>query len=318
MAIVARVAIALRRRTALTGSAVILALAPAAFAVRLGPCPETPRAERHYILSARVRPLLFWIRRDNVGAGQITWTNGADGRLGLELLIGSDPERVPMRINRWGYIGEFRDGDVVNVIGVMTQSDEGTIEEARQKEENREKHGNTYRALRTRIQDGAASTEIFYTQFPQTVTYRALDEVREKIDGGAGRLRNAAVPENADHGFLQAVASLVRESVAVYRRHGLPVPQLSRVYSYASLVYHVTMQSSKVHPRFLLDGMPHSILESEFEVNNRATRKTSRFRMWYGTGHPIAETPVRVVFRPHWWLEAELNLQGWPACGPAE
>jgi hypothetical protein len=40
--------------------------------------------------------------------------------------------------------------------------------------------------------------------------------------------------------------------------------------------------------------------------------------MWYGTGHPVGETPVRVVFRPHWWLEAELNLQGWSACGPAE
>ncbi len=296
----------------------LLALGPAAFAETLGPCPEMPRVERHYILSARVRPLLFWIRRDNVGAGQITWTNEADGRLGLELLIGSDPERVPMGINRWGYIGEFRDGDVVNVVGVMTQSDEGTIEEARRKEENREKQGNSYRALRTRIRNGVSSTEIFYTQFPGSVTYRALGQVREKIDGGAGRLRDAAVPENAEHGFLQAVASLVRESVVVYRSHGLPVHPLGRVYVYASMVYQVTIQSSKVNPRFLLDGIPHNILESDFEVRNRATGRTSRFRMWYGTGHPVGETPVRVVFRPHWWLEAELNLQGWSACGPAE
>src|SRR5688572_26675020 len=47
-------------------------------------------AERSYTLKAGVR-LLFWIRRDNVGSGRITWRAGDDGHRVFEFLVGSDP-----------------------------------------------------------------------------------------------------------------------------------------------------------------------------------------------------------------------------------
>ena len=65
------------------------------------------RVEHRYRMLGRVRPLLFWISREDVGGAQVTWREAADG-VGYELLIGSDPERAPRRINRWGYIGEER------------------------------------------------------------------------------------------------------------------------------------------------------------------------------------------------------------------
>src|SRR5512143_148814 len=67
--------------------------------------PAPGRAsERHYTMTARVRPLLFWISRSGVGGARISWLESADGSRGLELLVGSDPARTPMRINRWGYV----------------------------------------------------------------------------------------------------------------------------------------------------------------------------------------------------------------------
>ena len=60
-----------------------------------------------YRLRGEVRPLLFWLGRDDVGGGRITirrecasplrWTDE------IEVLFGSEPERIPGRISRWGY-----------------------------------------------------------------------------------------------------------------------------------------------------------------------------------------------------------------------
>ena len=51
---------------------------------------------------AKVRPLLFWISKDDVGGARVSWRGDADGAFGLDLLIGSDPARAPRQINRWG------------------------------------------------------------------------------------------------------------------------------------------------------------------------------------------------------------------------
>ena len=63
-------------------------------------------AEHYYRMLAKVRPLLFWISRDNVGGARIGWLGDQSGSKGFELLIGSDPARAPRKINRWGYIAE--------------------------------------------------------------------------------------------------------------------------------------------------------------------------------------------------------------------
>ena len=48
-------------------------------------------AERYYRMLAKVRPLLFWISRDDVGGARIGWLGDQGGSKGFELLIGSDP-----------------------------------------------------------------------------------------------------------------------------------------------------------------------------------------------------------------------------------
>ena len=81
----------------------------------------------HYAISARVRPLLvFWISRSGVGDAVVTKRQGPS-ETGYSLLIGSDPDRAPRRINRWGYINEEMRGGEATLIGLMTESDEDSI-----------------------------------------------------------------------------------------------------------------------------------------------------------------------------------------------
>ena len=50
--------------------------------------------------------------------------------LGYELLVGSDPARTPRHINRWGYLREESGDNGATVFGVMSQSDEQSVEDA--------------------------------------------------------------------------------------------------------------------------------------------------------------------------------------------
>ena len=87
-------------------SLVAALVAPTAGAPEPAP-PSSANVERHhYSIAARVRPLLlFWIGRSGVGDAVVTKRRGPS-ETAYSLLIGSDPERAPRRINRWGYIDE--------------------------------------------------------------------------------------------------------------------------------------------------------------------------------------------------------------------
>jgi hypothetical protein len=57
-----------------------------------------------YDMTVRVRLLVFWVSKDDVGGGYIRRAvSKGDGRLELfQVLFGSDPAKAPRAINRWG------------------------------------------------------------------------------------------------------------------------------------------------------------------------------------------------------------------------
>jgi hypothetical protein len=46
-------------------------------------------------------------------------------------------------------------------------------------------------------------------------------------------------------------------------------------------------------------------------VRNLTAGTTTPFRLIYATDGPLAEVPVRIVYRPRWWFEVELTLEAW-------
>src|SRR3982074_1246009 len=59
-----------------------------------------------YTMDGRIRPLLFWFGRDDIGFARVVWREGDLGARGYELLVGTDPAKAPRALNRWGYIAE--------------------------------------------------------------------------------------------------------------------------------------------------------------------------------------------------------------------
>jgi hypothetical protein len=266
-------------------------------------CPPAPAAqvvERRYIVRARIRPLLFWTSRREVGDARFLMTARDEPTRRFELLIGTDPDRAPLRLNRWGYIAETVCGTRALAVGLMTESDEQTIEEARAALP-KGVPAPLFKAIRATVEAGHARTETMSLAVERAATYRDLDAVLGLLPP-AGAPRTYAVPEGTALGFLPAVTSLVDDSVTAYSSGSGPPGTLRRSYVYGGRLYELTLVTTT--------SQDAGVLEGAFEIRNAVTGSRTEFQLTYATTGALAAVPTRVVYRPRWWLELELRLEG--------
>jgi hypothetical protein len=264
--------------------------------------------EHSYAVNARVRPLLlFWIGRDNVGEARLTWRKGPNGRRAFEFLVGSDPARAPRHINRWGFIVEVLDGDKADVLGVMTGSREETIEEA-EAQLARQGDTSTFKASRTTIDASRAVSGSMTIEAPSHLTFRDLDALLAFIPAEPISRRTLVLPAGTQKGFLVAMDSLIRDSVGPCRYgRAKRVPTIHYVYN--QTVYDLSLLSCDYQSelRTKTDTFAN-VVDARFQVKDRQTKSETKFRVVYGTSGDLRQIPVRVVFRPRWWMEIELEL----------
>jgi hypothetical protein len=276
-----------------------------------GAFPVDQHMEGSYTLTAKVRPLLFWISRPGVGSGHLTWIEDTKGGKKIELLIGSDPDRTPMRINRWGYIVENSTGTSVEVLGIMTASEEQSIEQAQTS--TKQTGSQRCKAIRSHIMGGQMRSTTTSLSLGRNYTFRDAPGLLENMPATENWAHIIPVPAGTMPGFLLALKSLIHESVEKYHQSGSvdASRRNQRNYIYDATIFNLRLKSSQ-----LISDMPaggcvyHRVIESEFESQNTATGKTSSFAIAYATGDSNSEIPIRIVYRPRWWFEVELVLEG--------
>jgi hypothetical protein len=265
--------------------------------------------QEHYVMNARVRPLvLFWVGRDDVGGARITWRRGADGRRAFELLVGSDPVRAPRKINRWGFIVEEVRGEISEVLGVMKETGERTLEEARTHTERGAGERTTFKAVRTTVTGNRAVTKTLAFAAPADLTYRELEALLSLIPAQPQTVRTVDLPATAARGFLLAMASLIHDTAAPCRdRDGAKARTVE--YFYNQVLYDLSVSSCRYAAELRTKvGVFGEVVTGQFQLRNKKTRDITRFQVDYGLSAAHHEVPIRVVFRPHWWIEIELLL----------
>lgn len=268
--------------------------------------------EYRYTLTARVRPLLvFWITRPNVGGARIVRGQAPEGARSYELLIGSDPDKCPMRLNRWGYIAEATKDGASHLIGLMTESNEESVEQATATLHQRPQGGHNFKAIRATIANGEASAQVVRAAFDQDFTLRDVEAVLKRLPEGGEATARVQVPAGTNHGFLTAVAGVIHSSVEKLRATGRASTGHSHRFVYDRGFYTVTLESSSIVPQVQVSSTYRRCLEGEFEVRNVTRNTTTRFCLTYATEGPLAEVPLRIVYRPRWWFEAQLTLEAW-------
>ena len=276
------------------------------------PDGELPVLRVHrYTMAGRVRPLLFWIGRDDVGMGEIVW-RGAEGAVAYELLIGTDSAKAPRAINRWGYILEDSRPSGTRVLGVMTTSDEATISDVTSRTSEAKPVGR-FKGLDARIAGGVSrsATETIETEREYSVRDKALivGRIEQKLREAA--LREVPVPQGVRPGFLTAVAELVNDTVAAHKDGERPLRQLKGrtiAYVYGRNLYDLTLTGVEPVRRKAGEPARGALVRAEFESFNRGTGSRTTFALEYAADGPLAGVPTLIRHKPRWWLEAVLKL----------
>lgn len=277
--------------------------------------PDVRRApvtrEHQYTLNARVRPMLFWIRRPDVGEARLVWRRDQDA-YGFELLVGSDPLKAPRHINKWGYLAEDVSGSDATTFGVMKQGRARTVAEAESQIARDGVDGYVFQAVRAHMTSGGCDTVSIRIRSATDLTLRDLDALLARVSGEAPQPRPCAVLPRTAPGFLCALAALLDETLAAAKPdRARPAP---RLYLYNGKVYDLKVRAMRTRADFAAGQRRYGpAIEGEFEVVNRATREATPFSMVYGRTGELAGVPLRIVFRPNWWFEAELLLDQAPA-----
>ena len=278
----------------------------AASAVAGQPSSLPVLAEHRYRMLAKVRPLLFWISRDDVGGARITWRGDRASASGYELLIGSDPEKAPRKINRWGYIAEEMRGGNASVLGVMKQSNEQSIEDA-QAQINAS--GNyVFKAIRASAAASNAMAGVTTVRATRDFTYRDLGTLLQLVSNAQpdGTSKTATLPPGARPGFLLALADLIQRSVDA---RGTASKPLTVPYIYNGASHDLTLRHAEYHRSDDIGTRRFTdVVRGEFETRSRATGDVTRFEVTYGTAGDLAGVPVHAVYQPRWWFEVQLFL----------
>jgi len=253
----------------------------------------------HYSISARVRPLLvFWIGRSGVGDAIVT-QRLSPGEATYALLIGSDPNRAPRRINRWGYIKEEIRGADARLVGLMTESDEDSIEQA-EANLKAQAHGNhPFKIIRATVNGEQAQSFVTSIGAPHDYNYRQLQTVLDLVlrESPEGKARTIRLPPGTRPGFLAALADAMR----------LPASPIG--YVYHGRIYELRQTEARQIPDLRIASASYGrAIAADFTITSTHDGEQTRFSMTYGTEGRFAQVPLTVSFRPRWWMEVNLTL----------
>ena len=262
---------------------------------------EGAKAERHhYTIAARVRPLLvFWISRSGVGDAVVT-RRRAPGEASYSLLIGSDPDRAPLHINRWGYIEEEIRGAEATLLGLMTESEEDSIQQAEANVRTQSSGTHPFKVIHATADGAQSQARVASINMPEDYTLR---QVRVMVDvarraASGGKLRVMPLAPGTRPGFLAALADAMR----------MPAER-SIPYVYYGKLYELRRTRSRGVPDVRVGQRSYGpAIAADFVITNTRDGEQTKFSMTYGTHGALAEVPLTVSYQPRWWMQVELTI----------
>ena len=261
-----------------------------------------------YRLAGRIRPLLFWFGKDDVGMARIVWRRSGAGTRGYELLVGSDPAKAPRALNRWGYVSEEVTGSNGALLALMTRADETSFDDA-EASTARAGSGMDFRATHAALDDGTVTARVWRVETAGTLSVFDIESTLDRVRRGAASAvpRQAQVRPDARPGFLVAVADLVHLAVAA-RGPAQRAAVLRTLVPYAFGRNAYELRLRDIDPVAPAGAGRATLVRLPFEIRTVRTDARTRFELTCGTEGDLAGVPVLVQWQPRWWLRLEMHL----------
>lgn len=295
------------------------------------------RTEYDYVMTVKLRLLVFWVKRDDVGGGYIKLGDLADDpRLQVvQVLFGSDPAKAPRGINRWGAGREITqhpkesDPDPVSSVffGFMKPSTASSAS-AMQRELSTEGQGgrHLFEATMSRVDRGRAlhMGVPFYSDrdFNLHDVEQAEQVVIGRLEGGQDRkFRRLGGPSQLKceraAGFLSTIQQLMDDSLKgvrtpvslcyVYDAHEYTAA-LESVHTVAEKTVRVVSRGGGAG----IDQTYRDLKDAHFHILRQDTGHESDFDILVGSSGPLRGIPIQISYQPNWWFQVVLNLKGVP------
>ena len=293
-----------------------------------------------YRMRGDVRFLLIWLGKDDVGGGRITIKRNGETlpshkTAEIEVLFGSNPDRVPGRINRWGYAREMSEwrqtSDEIaprligtNFEGLMRRSEEKSIDQAKRESESAAVN-QIYRfaATESRVLPAEASSEIRAFSTTEEFHYRQPDRLLSQYQAHLAQtpadekeyLLNRPPVYELPYGFLTGASELIREvtetSAKQPKTREVTKPHLTYVYN--AKPYRLEVLRIQEDKDFRLPTQPATmqmprVNRVQFRSFNIVKRTRTDFDLWLPMSGEFKGIPLRIQLQPRWWLRLRLDL----------
>jgi hypothetical protein len=258
-------------------------------------------AEHRYRIVGKLRLAVIWAKRDDIGSARMTWRSDPHGSA-LTLMVGSDPQRAPRSLNKWGYLREEVRSDRAEVFTVRSLGGSESSSATDYTESEGPLFGASCLSIGNTDVTGAKTTVS-----AAGVTYRMFDRLLDRIAlAPVWQGRRTTRPAGADAGFLSALQHVIRtgRNDPTSANAGRPI-----TYIYSSTVYDLTVQGSRQLGRTTVGARTFDqLIRTDVSVRNRTTDEISKFAVTYSPDRTATPLPIQIFCQPNFWLSVELRL----------
>ena len=263
--------------------------------------PLPSKAEHTYRIDGKVRALVVWLGRDDVGRARLGRLGDAR-RASLTLLAGSNPERAPRGVNQWVYLNEEVDEDLATVFLVRTLTDAESMTDP-----NADLPSPALvRVACTSIGPHGARMASTKVATDASLTFRTFERVFDRIDAPPWTVTRTALTADVQPGFLIALAKalsvLASTPARATERGGASI-----TYFYNGTVYDMTL-ARRAGSATDACSLSASCEWADSRIVNRTTKSVTRFSVLYAPDDSGLPIPLRMIYQPNWWLRLELEL----------
>jgi hypothetical protein len=253
-------------------------------------------------MAGKVRVLLLWVGRDDVGSGVIKWRAGGDEKA-IEILIGSDPKRAPSQLNKWGYLVEAMHRGESSVVGLISQENDDRLSDVKADLKTR-KDQRAFDTIRgfAATAEGVARVGTLYA--PSHLTYHDADTVLNSVLADSSLpVKRVARRGNVRPGFLTSLTELITSSLDANNDN----KRLQ--YIHGDRLFELRLIDATRLAKFDRDGRTwQNVIRGRFETGEAGNRSGTRFELVYGASGALTGIPILISYQPKWWLQVDLVL----------
>lgn len=273
------------------------------------PAIDLPVVREHtYRMAGKIRLLLLWVGREDVGSGTIRWRASGDASA-FELLIGSDPSKAPGQLNKWGYLVEEVRNGTSTVVGVISQDSEDGLGDVKAGLASQQ-HRRPFDTIRGRVGLTEALARVGTLHAPSNLTYHEASTVLNMVFEDTSKpIKRLDRSSGVRAGFLSALTELVSATIQPADR-STSVRLREIPYVHGDRIYRLRLIEANPLKRFERDGRVfENVIRGRFDTARADQRSGTRFELVYGASGALSGIPVLVSYQPKWWLQVDLVLQ---------